>query len=292
MSNDLRLAIAACLVAAYAIASNPADPSPALTLDETTREHCLTVLREGLAGPDFWPAMHAAEGLTLAGQPSEVLAALGPRLPTETDDQKRCGLARELARAGDRKAVAVLLEIISSDDAHGHTHAAESLFKIGEIGDGTALRRAAAQNEKLPLQVMAHAALARKGDPDSLAALRKLLDHPPEPTAALAGWALGQLGHRDDISRVQARLKQLVEPAPRAHLQHALALLGDAAGLQALQDNLRSEDPAIRTYAANFAGEARAVVTADRLRELLTDPFADARIRAAQSLLMLSALRR
>lgn len=289
MSNDLRLAVVSCLVAAYAVMSNSADPATPLPIDEATRMRCLTVLREGIAGPDFWPAMHAAEGLTLAGHAAEVQAALAPRLKTETDDQKRCGIARELARAGDRDAVAVLLQIISSDDAYGHTHAAESLFKIGEIGDGTALRRAAVQDEKLPLQVMAQAALARKGDAAAHRALQRLLQNPSEQTAALAAWALGQLGHRDDIPRLQARLKLLSEPVPQAHVQHALALLGDAAGLEALQRNLKSEDAAIRTYAANFAGEARAGVAANRLRELLTDPFADARIRAAQSLLMLSA---
>ena len=90
---------------------------------------------------DFWPAVHAAEALTIGGAGREVLANFGPRLEQETDDQRRCGLARELVRAGDYARLSVLLDVLAKDDAHGHTHAAESLFKVGEVGDGRMLRR-------------------------------------------------------------------------------------------------------------------------------------------------------
>ena len=75
---------------------------PKLELDEATHKRSLAVLREGLRGSEFWPAMHAAEGLTLGGHGAEVIEFLKPKLGAETDDQKRCGLARELARAGDK----------------------------------------------------------------------------------------------------------------------------------------------------------------------------------------------
>src|SRR5687768_11691973 len=66
------------------------------------RQKCLLLLREGLKSEEFWPAMHAAEALTIAGEAAEVREALAPRLPKETDDQHCCGLARELVRAGER----------------------------------------------------------------------------------------------------------------------------------------------------------------------------------------------
>jgi hypothetical protein len=44
----------------------------------------------------------------------------------------------------------------------------------------------------------------------------------------------------------------------------------------------------IRAYAATFAGDAKAVSTQKRLEAMLDDPDADARIRAAQTLLQLS----
>src|SRR5688572_18441082 len=109
-------------------------------LDGALRDRCLSVLRAGLASDEFWPAMHAAEALTLAGDQGEVLAALAKR--SAMDDQQRCGLAREAVRAGDRAKIAQLLEILVRPGSIGHTHAAESLFKVAEVGDGEALRQA------------------------------------------------------------------------------------------------------------------------------------------------------
>ncbi len=48
-------------------------------LDPPLRARCLALLREGLASDEFWPAMHAAEALTLAGQGEEVLRSLAGR---------------------------------------------------------------------------------------------------------------------------------------------------------------------------------------------------------------------
>src|SRR3954451_12822135 len=69
-----------------------------LDLDEGTRCRCLAVLRQGLGSKEFCPGMHAAEALSLAGYGNEVRAAIAPKLPPESDDQRRCGLARELVR--------------------------------------------------------------------------------------------------------------------------------------------------------------------------------------------------
>jgi sialidase-1 len=51
---------------------------------------------------------------------------------------------------------------------------------------------------------------------------------------------------------------------------------------------LHSDDAAIRTYAAEMAGHSRLLESAETLRELLDDPVLDVRVRAAQSLLLLS----
>src|SRR5438128_383251 len=78
-------------------------------LSDDVRQKCLQVLREGLKSDEFWPSIHAAEALTLAGHGDDVRKALEPKLLTENDDQRRCGLARELARAGDRAQASLLL---------------------------------------------------------------------------------------------------------------------------------------------------------------------------------------
>jgi HEAT repeat protein len=74
----------------------------------------------------------------------------------------------------------------------------------------------------------------------------------------------------------------------RAYVVNALACLGDPDGLARLTRDLDDPDPMIRTYAATFAGDANAVSVQKRLEAMLDDPDADARVRAAQTLLQLS----
>lgn len=255
------------------------------------RVKALAILRAGLAATgetDFWPAIHAAEGLTLAGHGREVRAALEPRLATETDARRRCGLARELVRAGDLAKVADVAAVLSSPDPSGHVHAAESLFKVGEIGDPAVMDRAFAERENIRLHLMAAAALARRGGTEPLAAIRRALHGTDPDGIMLAGWILGQIGDDADIEPLRSRLADAPTPLIRAFLEHALALRGDAEGLEALARNLASADEAIRAAAANIAGEARAEATAAALVRLLDDPALDVQIRAAHSLLILA----
>jgi sialidase-1 len=254
------------------------------------RQRAVAVLRVGLSGAGadaFWPAMHAAEGLTAAGFPAEVRAALEPRLATEKDPRHRCGLARELVRAGDRARVSILAGILAGDDLRGHVHAAESLFKVGEVGDAAALQRAAGQRDNIALRLMAAAALARSGNAAELAAIRAALRGDDADGIMLAGWILGQIGDATDIEPLRARLPTAATPLAHASLEHALAIRGDAAGLEALGRNLAAADDAIRAAAADAAGEARAAAFAKQLVRLLEDPVPDVRIRAAHALVAL-----
>lgn len=283
MTGLARLATVLLLLAAPGRA---ADPPAAAPPDPALRERCLAVLRGGLSSEEFWPAMHAAEALTLAGQGREVLAALARR--TETDDQKRCGLAREAVRAGDRTKLPTLLEILDRPGSNGHAHSAESLFKLAEVGDGRKLRAALAQDADPRLKLMAAAALARCGHPSALDAVRERLADPDVELRKVAVWVLGQLGNSSDAEPIRAGLAKETDPLTKAYVVHALALLGDADGKKALGRNLTSPDPAVRTYAADFAGPARAVEFRDALVKLLDDPTLDVRVRAAQSLVALS----
>lgn len=258
-------------------------------LDTATRTRCETVLREGLHGPEFWPAMHAAEGLTIGGRGAEVIEFLKPKLPLENDDQRRCGLARELVRAGDKAGIPVLLEILEGPNDYGHTHAAESLFKVYEAGDQKALRRGLAQSQNLKLRMMCAGALHRAGDKTAIETIRILLTHENPRHAEVVAWLLGQLGDPDDIPRLKAQLPRQTDPLAKAYVEHALAMLGDADGQKALINNLSNPDKIIRTYAANFAGDAKAWGAKPKLIEMLDDPWPDARIRAAQALLTLAA---
>jgi len=257
------------------------------TLDEPTRQRCLAVLEAGIAGDEFWPAMHAAEALTLAGRAAEVRERLGPLLGREADDQRRCGLARELARAGDTAQIAVLAGILAGNAPHGHVHAAESLFKLGAVGDEAALRRHCEQTDRPTLRAMAAAALARSDDSVALGAVRDMLRDDEQQVFRLAAWVLGAAGGPADIEPLRSRLADATEEQSRAFVEHALAVLGDREGRAAVARNLDSADPQVRALAALAAGEARACETAARLGQMLDDPGLDVRIRAAQALLLL-----
>ncbi len=260
-----------------------------ISLDEPTRQRCLEILRSGLRSDEFWPSIHAAEGLTLAGYGDEVRDYLTDKLAAEKDDQRRCGIARELVRAGDKARTTVMLDILAGDDPYGHVHAAESLYKVVEIGDGVALRKAFATTDDMRiLKLMAAAALGRCGNPDAMQFLRDSLNSEDLDVLRIAVWILGRIGNAADIPQIKAQLPRCDDAIQKAYVHHSLAALGDAEGLRALAANLHAPDPAVRTYAATFAGDAWATGVVDSLKQLLDDENADTSYRAAQSLLVLS----
>ena len=263
-----------------------------IVLDQATRERCVTILRRGMHGDDFWPSMHAAEGLTLGGHAAEVLEFLKDRLAHETDDQRRCGIAREMVRAGDRAQAQIMLDILASPDPHGHVHAAESLYKVIEIGDGRTLRQTFSSTDNMRLKLMTAGALGRCGSPAAMAFLRQSLSHDDLDVMRIAVWILGRIGDETDIPQIKAQLPRCEypqrDPLLAAYVNNSLAALGDAAGLAALMENLHHADPEVRTYSATFAGDAWATDARDGLIQLLDDPHADTSYRAAQSLLVLS----
>lgn len=259
-----------------------------LAMPQQLRERCMEVLRQGLQSKEFWPSMHAAEALTLAGCGAEVRSALKDRLQTEGDDQKRCGLARELARAGDRSKIAVLLDILAKPESNGHTHAAESLYKIGEIGDGRLLRKVMTQGDKVVLRLMALADLARCGNQQALKAIRERLMGTDPEGKDIAAWILARLGDKSDIPSLLQYTRQEKKAVARSYAFHALACLADPLGQKALSKNLRASNPEVRTCAAEFAGDTRLVSLADRLTQLLSDRVLDVRIRSAHALIALS----
>ncbi|PAY17584.1 hypothetical protein CKO51_20365 [Rhodopirellula sp. SM50] len=281
----------AILLAVAASATARADQ--AWELIPTLRQKCVAVLRQGLTGEAFWPAMHAAESLTFAGQTQEVRSYLLAKLETESDDQRRCGLARELARAGDHQKSTLLLEILRENDPHGHVHAAESLYKVGWPGDGTELQTAFANSSDIRVRIMAAAALAKYDQgpvrEESFEFLRQTLRDEKDPALfRLAAWILGRIGEPKDCVLIRSRLEDAKNDAlTHAFLEHALAALGDLQARKVLMRNLQSTDSAIRTYAAVFAGESGMTNAAPFLIRQLDDGNLDARIRAAGALLAL-----
>lgn len=283
MKRWFHLIIAAALPAPW-----PAIVRGEELLSPELRAECLGVLRAALAGDEFWPAMHGAEGLTLAGEGAKVREALLPRLATETDHQRRCGLAREISRTGDRTVLGELWKILGDQKSNGRIHAAESLYKIGEVGDGTLLRSALAQDDNLKLTLMAAAALGRAGNPAATDRVRKELSNDDREIRKIAAWTLGLLGDEQDVVPLKKLLAAESNALAKAYCANALACLRDGDGKAQLGKNLSAEDPAVRSFSADFAGYSRVVQFRPRLMEMLQDENVDVRVRAAQSLIALS----
>lgn len=288
MIRHVSVLIALAYATVFPATASATEPADRLSLDASSRQRCLEVLHAGFASDEFWPSMHAAEGLSDAGLGSEVRSRLLTLLPKETDDQKRCGLARELVRAGDRSFATVMLNVLASPDAYGHVHACESLYKVWQIGDGDLMRKALARDDQPKLAIMAAAALARWGNPKAYETLRARVQDRDGEIARIAAWVLARVGDGIDLEALRAGAKRFEDPLTRAYFQHALAALGDADGKAALLENLAHNDPMVRVYAAEFAPEARALAAQERLIGLLDDPVLDVRIRAAHALLRLA----
>lgn len=259
-----------------------------IQLADETRSKCLKVLRDGLRSDEFWPAIHAAEALTIAGFGEEVKEFLTPKLATEKDDQRRCGLSRELSRAGDIGREQVIFGILNDPASMGRVHAAESLYKLNSISDGHAMRDAFAEENPVTLRMMAAAALAQNGNAAAFKYLREQAQVDDPDVAMIAAWVLGRIGTKDDLAPLRAAANKIEKPLPRVFFEYALAFLGEGDGQKALLNNLKSKDDAVRTYAADTAGSARIASAAPGLIKLLDDKALDCRIRAAQSLIMLS----
>ncbi len=270
------------------INAEPKSASVPLKLSPEIRAKCLKELRTTMHSDEFWPSIHAAEGLTLAGQGKEVRAFLTPKLADVPDDQKRCGVVRELVRAGDVKRAKIMLEILDKADDFGHVHAAESLYKIKQVGNGKALTRAMRQTKNPTLRLMAAGAMTSKNNKEAFALLRESVNDKKVDNARIAVWILARVGNRKDIPQLRKRMQSIDDPFARCYFDHALAALGEKSGQAALLRNLTSKDARLRVYAATFAGDANLTSAGPLLIKLLGDENIDVRARAAQSLLVLS----
>ena len=264
-------------------------PAAKLELSRQQKRTCKKVLMDGLRSGEFWPSMHAAEGLTLGGFGDAVRKHCAPKLPKEKNHQHRCGLARELVRAGDKQKSQVMLEILKDLNSTGRVHAAESLYKVGWTGSSKPLEDAFAKTDDLRLKYMAAAALGKKGNQQVMKFLREEMRTQKDAKLLyIPAWILGRIGGKSDIALLRRRLPDAPDAWTKCFLEHAMAGLGDKKGQDALRRNLKSEDARLRTYAATWAGDAGMTDVKGQLLKQLKDENLDARVRAAQTLLFLS----
>ncbi|WP_218934179.1 alpha/beta hydrolase fold domain-containing protein [Rosistilla ulvae] len=262
-------------------ASANAQTQPAI--DQANQRKCLAILESGLESVEFWPSMHAAEALTMSGEREKVRRHLGRLDWQSLDDQKRCGVFRELVRSGDAASVSMLYYILANPKSTGRVHAAESIFKLN-IGNNSNALADAAKSDDEGLALFSAAALARRGDSKALSAVRAALSDPSSTMRRRAAWILSTVGDATDQARLHQLLPGAVESLERVQYQHSLAALGDVTQFRSIQANLIHSDPRVRASAAVYAGECNLDSTAE-LIQLLDDEALDVRIRAAHRLL-------
>ena len=150
------------------------------------------------------------------------------------------------------------------------------------------LRAAFEQTKHPQLQLWAAAALAKTGQTDALALVRRQLQSTDGPTRTTVAFALSQVGGPPDIEPLLKAFDSETDTVPRAFLVNALANLGHPRGHQELIRNLDSADATVRTVAAEAAGHARCFDCQAKLLQFLDNSTLDTRVRAAQSLFVLS----
>ena len=190
---------------------------------------CVEVLRSALKSGEFWPSMHAAEALTLAGKTDEVRATLAPLLPKERDDQRRCGLARELRAPAIainwqswNKSWQMAFRRVACMRPRASTNWARLVAAI--------ICAAHEQGANRPLQLWATAALAQSGDKTCLAELRAALRSDQAANRSTAAFALARLGDSDDVEPLASALATETDPVTRVMLAGALACRGHEGG--------------------------------------------------------------
>ncbi|MCE5186883.1 MAG: hypothetical protein LLF76_12235 [Planctomycetaceae bacterium] len=229
--------------------------------------------------------MHAAEGLTQTGDPNIVIQSLSTMLATEGDDQKRCGLAREILRAGDESKISVLVEILSNRESNGRTHAAENLFKVQRIGDLELMIECANDTHNPSLQLWALANLIKSDHMEYLPMLRQFLNSQSTFERAMAAYLLGQLGDKNEIDRIKEGAEQTADLDALFFYNAGVIYLKDSDATEKLKTYLDDENKTIRALSAYTVGSLVICSCQQKLITLLDDREEDVRIRSAHALL-------
>lgn len=252
---------------------------------DAKQQKCITILQEGLNSDQFWPSIHAAEALATAGYKDEVKGAFTLKLISEKDDRKRCGLARELIRAGEEQYVSILVEIIQKEDEYSHVHAVESLYKTGLVGDVERLKKFELQNSDIKLKLWASAAMAKNGNEDSLKVLRTLLNDQDPLVRSLAAHVLGQLGDMAEIQRIKENYILLKEPINRFLTFSALVYLNRQEATDNFVSFIEYDNDSIKSLAANVVAQNGLIQYESLMLKNLNSPNLDVRIRSAEAIL-------
>jgi sialidase-1 len=206
-------------------------------------------------------------------------------LEKETDDSKRCGLAREIVRAGDKSKIKILSRILADPNSNGRGHATESLYKIEKLGNLDLLVKCAGDDEHRKVQMWSCAALVRAGHKEFLPVLRRFVSSNDPLENSLSTYILGQLGEIRQKELVKERLKEQPKSLYSFFYTAGLVYMKDECALQQLPEFFESKDETIRSLAINTAGTVNPYRFKQKAINMLKDSADNVRIRAAHALI-------
>ena len=228
-------------------------------------ERCLTVLRAGLKSDEFWPAMHAAEGLTVAGQ-GRRSAGCHRRSRTAADDQKHAAwLVKRCGPAIEAKSRCCSRYCKSPDRTATPTRPRACLKSLKSAMAAPCGRRWQGRRYEAEADGCCGAGSLRPSE--GLDIVRGSSRVTMSSTVKRRFGSSGRFAALATSSPFEKRCPAKRSAGP-AYCINALACLGDEKAKRLLGENLRSESPAVRTYSAEFAGYCRATSLRDELIKL------------------------
>lgn len=232
--------------------------------------------------------MHAAEALSDLGRGQEVIRELEADFSHVPNVTHRVGLAREWVRAGDDSKVRVLVAELADLNSAGRIHAAESLWKLGRVGDEQVLIQAARHSDNLSLRIYASAAYLRSSD-EPAREIDTIVDGLMDSHSidcVRAAFVLGRI----DYPEAAEVLRKHIDPLSKDSLEYAFGLMsiGLQSGFLSAGDVMllaEHEIPGVRAQFAHILPELLIPSGDLVLQKLLFDEDLDVRIRASHTVL-------
>ncbi|MEM8485614.1 MAG: HEAT repeat domain-containing protein [Bacteroidota bacterium] len=264
-------------------------PPASYLLTGNVHQQCLTILREGVQGDEFWPSIHAAEALIREDYAFEATPLIEARMGSERDRRRIAGYARALALTDYNQGIVALQDILLSDDLEARILAAEAMFRTGLVGDPVILEQATDPSNNGRLRVFAAAALTVTDRANMRDLVREALGSNDPAARYIAADVIPIIGSLEEDVPTLIDKKDLVNSDfENLYFVRALAMFGLESARKELLSFLKHPDPTIRSRAAFSIAEAWYVESSNQLIPLLKDPALAVRVRAAQALLTMA----
>ena len=268
---------------------NTQELPPVYLLRANVHDKCIATLREALKSDEFWPSVHAAEGLIDAGYSFDAVPVLIEKLASETQSVYRAGLASALIRSGQKEAITILQDILLGSDEIAKEEAVKGMFHLATVADTSVVQHVVRSTGNQVLSIYASALLHVTEKDKKLNEIRDALAADDSAVRVAASDIIPIIGSSDpDTTRLLVNLNNASADLESFYTIRALAMMNHSEARTTLIQFTRHQDPSIRQKAAYALAESWVVEEIDLLYALLEDPSLAVRVRAAHALLILN----